>query len=220
VELYFDTAVQTATASGNPVAFVVWGGYPVSDTVKLVVSPEKAEAFDLALRIPSWSQQTEIVINQTESVPVTPGMTVLHRTWSPSDEITLRFDMRVEALRPAHYGTDRVGTPCDRFARVEWSTDVETPVNYAFVALRRGPLMLARDARLDEDFEPVHLNADADAYVDATRASAAALPFAARCRMKVRGSDGSQFTVVDYASAGKTWDSDSEMEVWLPKAED
>lgn len=217
VELYTDTVVQTATASGNPVAFVLSGNYPVNDTVKLVVSCETPESFDLALRIPSWSQHTKILLNQEEEIAVTPGMTVLRRVWGKATELMILFDMRVEALRPAHYGVDRVGKPCDQYAHLTWDTDAETPANHAFVALRRGPMMLARDARLDEDFAPVHLNADTDAYVEATRLSAAALPFPTRCRMRIREADGRQFTVIDYASAGKTWDSDSEMEVWIPK---
>ena len=36
---------------------------------------ETPEEFDLALRIPSWSAQTRVVLNREEDVPVTPGIT-------------------------------------------------------------------------------------------------------------------------------------------------
>ena len=217
VYLYTDTTVQTKTPSGNRIAFVFSGNYPVNGSIRLVVCPEQPEAFDLALRVPSWSEKTAVTVND-EPVPVTPGMTVIKREWGINDVVRVTFDLRVEALRPAHYGTDTVGIPVKNHSMVEWHTDTETPENHAFVALRRGPLMLARDARLNEGFAPVRLDAETDAYVEADVASAGGLSFPARCRLTVHGADGSRFTAVDYASAGKTWSDDSQCEVWLPKA--
>ena len=217
VELYTDTVVQKTTDDGTPVAFCLTGGYPQNDTVKISVCPACPKEFDLALRIPSWSRKTVLSVND-EDVPVTPGMTVIRREWKNADVIRITFDFSVEALRPAHFGSTRVKTMTPGRQELEWKTDTETPECFAYTALRRGPLLLARDVRIGEGLDPVTLplNGDKDTVLSATEASAASLPFPARCRMEIPTADGGSFTAVDYASVGKTWDKNSECEVWIP----
>lgn len=217
VELYTDTVVQKKTDDGTPVAFCLTGGYPANDSVKLTVCPAAPAEFDLALRIPSWSRETILTLNG-ETVPVTPGMTVLHRVWNHGDIIRITFDFSVEALRPAHYGSALVKTMVPGQRELKWLTDTEKPEYFAYAALRRGPMILARDARIGEGLDPVALplDGDKDTVLNATERSSASLPFPTRCRMEIPTSDGGSFTVVDYSSVGKTWDKNSECEAWIP----
>ena len=83
------------------------------------------------------------------------------------------------------------------------------------MALRRGPVVLARDARLGQAVDaPVSpaLNADGSARVFPCGSA----PFPSVVALNVRLADGGLMPMVDYASAGKTWQDDSKMCAWMP----
>ncbi len=102
---------------GN-VKLQITGDYPVSDHVEIEVMPDKTAEFTLTLRIPAWSEQTELTVNG-QPQPVTPGYAKIHRTWRTGDRVNLTFDMRPKVV----------------------------PLN-GMVALRRGPVVLSLDNRL------------------------------------------------------------------------
>lgn len=78
------------------------------------------------------------------------------------------------------------------------------------VAVLTGPLVLARDARLKEDIgERVNIKADSEGYVKAVPFKA---PFETVVAYEVCG-----IHMVDYSSAGKTWNDDSMVTVWMKK---
>ncbi|HUA67719.1 MAG TPA: beta-L-arabinofuranosidase domain-containing protein [Candidatus Saccharimonadales bacterium] len=106
------------TAQLGDVKLVISGDYPVSDRVAIRVTPARTEEFTLTLRIPAWSQHTELAVNG-KPVSVTPGYTKIRRTWHPNDRVQIAFDMR-----------PRVVTLNDD------------------VALLRGPIVLSLDNRL------------------------------------------------------------------------
>ena len=94
----------------------------------------------------------------------------------------------------------------------------ENPNTKFHIALRRGPLMLARDARLDGTVdEGVSVLADAEGYVPLTPSEKAQFPTMAEFQVPRIG--GGSFTVIDYASAGQTWDEDSKCCCWIPTRE-
>ena len=69
----------------------------------------------------------------------------------------------------------------------------ETPEHMEHVAFRRGPLILARDARLETGEEPVP----------------------ALCRVTVFPDGERPLTLIDCASAGRTWQEDSAFSIWM-----
>ena len=83
-----------------------------------------------------------------------------------------------------------------------------------FTAFCRGPLVLARDARLGQDIDtylqPV-LDEDGCAEEIPTQAE-----FDHQLALELKQKDGSAVRVIDYASAGKTWGEESRMAAWLP----
>ena len=97
----------------------VSGDYPVSDRVKIVVTPAQAQEFTLSLRIPSWSAQTVVRVNGS-AVPVERGYTKIRQTWRPGDVVEIAFDMRAKV----------------------------TELN-GQVSLQRGPVVLSLDNRLN-----------------------------------------------------------------------
>ena len=83
------------------------------------------------------------------------------------------------------------------------------------MALRRGPLVLARDARLPGDIHtPVFLQTDAEGYASTELCEPDGQPFAFTFRAKQE--DGTYLHLCDYASAGRTWDEQSLMCAWMP----
>ncbi len=113
VNLYAPGSAQV----GN-VKLKITGDYPVSDHVEIRVTPAKTEDFTLTLRIPAWSERTELKVNG-EPQPVTPGYAKIRRTWRKGDRVAITFDLRART--------------------VELNGQI---------ALQRGPVVLSLDNRL------------------------------------------------------------------------
>ncbi|RYG27709.1 hypothetical protein EON81_29715, partial [bacterium] len=72
------------TAQIDDVKLEVKGDYPVSDRTEIRVMPAKTGEFTLSLRIPEWSEKTEVRVNG-EAQTVTPGYTKIRRIWRAGD---------------------------------------------------------------------------------------------------------------------------------------
>ena len=98
------------------------------------------------------------------------------------------------------------------------SLDMRTrqQVQDGFVSFRRGPLVLARDARLGEDvFGDASVLLEEDGSVQTAPSQTATFPVL--LEQKLLQPYGGRLTVIDYASAGKTWDYDSLTAAWMPR---
>jgi DUF1680 family protein len=220
VQLYESGDYHTKTPSGNPIHFKIKTDYPVGDTVRIQVDPEQEERFALSLRIPSWSVDNSLTVNG-ELLDVTSGMTVIDRKWHTGDMVELHLDMRVEALRPTSFQKDFLRS------RIIWRTcDMvpfvmeETPEHRYHAAFRRGPLILVRDDRLgNSDCERLLLRSVEDVYLPAQTEDVSKLSFRALCCVTVFTEDEQPVRLIDCASAGRTWDSDSSFTVWMKTSE-
>jgi DUF1680 family protein len=105
-------------AQMGDVKLEISGDYPVSDQITIMVTPARPEYFTLSLRIPAWSEQTQLKVNGKE-MSVTPGYAKIRRTWRRGDRVTITFDMRARVVE------------CD-----------------SQIALQRGPVVLSLDNRL------------------------------------------------------------------------
>lgn len=194
VNLYGQISATAVLASGNCVSIEQTGDYPVGDTVQIRVAPEKPEAFALKLRIPPWSTKTTLALNG-ESQSVAPGgYAVLKRTWKPGDSLTLTFDMRARLVR--------------------------APGDPSFAAVMRGPVVLARDCRLESaDIDaPAAIKADRDGIVELMPVTDGKPEHIWMLyRVPVAGEGRSFVPMCDFASAGKTWSEVSRYRVWIPQ---
>ena len=193
VNFYQEGVVNTLTPAGNALTLKTQTAYPVCGNVRIQVEAGGEEEFVIALRIPSYSDNTVLTVNG-EVVPVTPGTYCeLSSAWGSGDVIELSFDMRVMEVTPMEYGVSRADAP--------------------YAALRRGPIVLAMDARLGNDLDKkVTLLKNEDGSVKVAPSKA---PFDALLCLDVYQKDGSTFKMVDYQSAGKTWAEDSRMCAWF-----
>lgn len=130
--------------------------------------------------------------------------------------VVLDLDMRTEVICPVPYGEQILMT------NVLWDMnyvapviDREDPMAKRHIALRRGPLMLAQENRLGYCVDdPVALDVDANGYVQATLESGLA-PYAALLEVTVPLKNGGRMLLTDYSSAGKLWNEESKMAVWI-----
>lgn len=205
----------SVTAPG--VNFVTETDYPKTGAIILTVNPEKPETFCLELRIPQWSEKTTLRVNG-QPVSVQKGYTRLQRLWNSGDTVELTLDMRTRAIRPISYGSQiLMNKPCWKAKYIAPNFDVEHPRAKDHVALQRGPVVLAQDARLGYSVGvPTPIKIDPDGYVAARMTESGGVAFSHLVQMQIPLKDGSCMTVVDYGSAGKTWAEDSKLAAWIP----
>lgn len=80
-----------------------------------------------------------------------------------------------------------------------------------YAAVTYGALVLARDARICNLDKKVRITDGKVSFAPSAKAD-----FDVMCEFEVSVDENEPFTMIDYASAGKTWDKQSEMEAWLP----
>lgn len=196
LNLYLPGTIATRTPDGAPLELEIETEYPKDGAISLTVATNEENPFTIALRIPGWSRRTVLAVNgQLQSA--TPGTyRELRRVWHSGDRIDLYLDMRTEILTPPEEPLP------DENSRYH-------------VALRRGPLILARDSRLPGDIRtPVHLKETEQGYADVRLTDAPDFPV--NFSFAAKQTDGTDLPLVDYASAGRTFDADSLVSAWMP----
>lgn len=178
-----------AVAGDVPVELTVETSYPAGGETSILVHPGRETSFPLRLRIPSFAESGRVFVNEEEQDGVCPGSFVeLCRCWKEGDRVRLSLSFAPRLV----YGME----------------NPEDPGSSRHAAVLYGPLALARDGRLGAEGMPVSVG-DGTLSV---RPAQAGIP--CQCCFNV-SLGGEEFLMVDYASAGKTWRRDSQMEVWM-----
>ncbi len=149
------------------------GGYPDDENATITLYCLAPRRFGLKLRIPYWSENTRVRVGGAD-VPTQAGTYCeIQREWQEGDTVELIFSMPLAVIA----------------------------VEGGFSALRRGPIILARDSRLGDLDRPYNAPSKlllAQQYPGIRRVYALA--------------DGSR--VCDYSSAGNTFASTSQLRVF------
>lgn len=179
--LYSDAKIKTQTPAGQDICVELNGNYPYGLNVKMNLQMNMEENFAMYFRIPEWSEKTSIMINGKEvRHNASEGYLQVEKTWK-NDVIELSFDSRV---------------------KVHMVEDLKY--------MQVGPVILARDARLEQDvakeLEIKECNSEVDAFMNLQS------DIKANIMYTVVTSCGN-VNVIDYASAGKTWKEDSKLSV-------
>ena len=113
----------------GPVRISQETAYPRDGRIALAVDPPEPAEFPLFLRIPSWAQSAEILLNgEPVEREATPGTYLrLERAWAPGDRLVLTFPLTLQVHR-------RSNTDVHRNQPIQ-SLD--------YFALTRGPLVYA-----------------------------------------------------------------------------
>lgn len=192
INLYNACTVNNRTPLGKKLELQMKGDFPNSNAVKIVVNPAAAENFSMSLRIPSWSEHTQVSVNGKKVNNVIPGKYLqLTRKWKKGDAIDIRFEMKA-VLLDAPKGQNRAG---DNFQAVKY-----------------GPIVLSRDENTDTNYnQPVQIVADKSKIVKVV----AEKPTLSTTRMEfeVPTTDG-PIRMIDYASVNG-W-TGKKICTWLP----
>jgi DUF1680 family protein len=123
VHLYDNNELNWKLEDGTPIRIKQTTRYPWDGTVEFTVTPERIKEFTLFLRIPAWSQSTEVYIGgKRVSSGVKPGeYLALKQQWKPGETVRLALDMKPQVLMAHPRVLDNQGR----------------------VALKRGPIVYA-----------------------------------------------------------------------------
>ena len=183
---------------GTAVALDIETDYPIEGRVKIGIHTERPIEFSLKLRNPAWTD--------SES-----GYSVYTKTWQ-DDFIKLCWDMPVKLHFPKYIEEDTVYTNVvDDFDGYYTALPVslkhsENEKNY--VAFTRGPLTLAADSRMGKAADSVFFLPEKTSVSE--RGDVGGEPYFLKMRFE---KDGEEFYLVDYANAGRDWQSD--IAAWL-----
>ena len=215
INLFVNGICEAYLPNGDEITLTTETEYPKTEYVKITLGLKNTYTGKIYLRNPEWSKNTVVKYNGAK-VKATEGYTVIEGEFSDGDVIEISLDMRTQAILPIPYGTQILMNEVVWGANYMVSTfDREDPIAHRHIALRRGPVMLAQENRLGYSVDkPIDVLINPDGYVDVTLSDGAA-PYKAIVEAKVPLSDGSLMTVTDYASAGKLWNEESKMAVWM-----
>ena len=216
LNLFIDGSISAYTPTGKKIGVKVSTEYPKTENVKIKLSLEENERFELLLRNPQWSKTTTIAVNG-KTVSVSEGYTAIEREWQDGDVIEIALDMRTEVVRPIVYGGQML---CAHWVGKEDYVipeyDEQDSQSKHRLAFRRGPLMLAQENRFGYDVEiPVDIDAWDKEYVDTPFVDSTEIPYKHMVAVKLPLKSGGYMTVTDYASAGKLWSDDTKLSVWM-----
>ncbi len=198
VGLYFsgDFLLENVGPNRANVKLSVNTMYPADGRVEIIIREVSVDAgaFEAAFRIPAYAKGTTVEVNGKTMIAFSGDFLRLHREWNAGDKIVLNISMNPRLV---------FGQP-----------HPEDPKSEHKVAVLYGPLVLARDQRLGEVGNVITLTKREVSL----KAYEACIDFPCQCAFMVR-IDGNEFPMIDYASAGKTWRRDSEMEAWMDSQE-
>src|SRR5215467_4026212 len=100
VHLYENSQLDWKLQDGTPLGVEQKTNYPWAGAAEVSVSPAKPAEFTLYLRIPGWSNGTQVVVNGTPVSGATAGQYLaLKREWKKGDLVKLEFDMKPQVIQ-------------------------------------------------------------------------------------------------------------------------
>jgi DUF1680 family protein len=122
---FYEPSTLDVSLAGTPVKLTQKTRYPLDGAVEISVDPQRPARFALLVRIPGWCRSCTAAVNGKEILICYPGeYHRIDRLWKPGDRVSLHFDMPALLVKGTY-------------------------TNEGLVAVQRGPLVLAFDARLN-----------------------------------------------------------------------
>lgn len=199
LNLYAESQANIVLSDKNEVKIIQHTDYPVSDKIEIEVNPKKEGIFTLALRIPEWSKKNAVLLNGVEdkSSILAGSYLYISRKWKQGDKIALTLDLRAKLIT----------------------------LN-GFMAIVRGPIVLARDTRFNDGFvdETLAVEHDRNNFVPLIPIKSnfdnSWMSFKVNALTSIYSGDKSSFREIhlcDFGSAGNMWSEQQRYRVWLPK---
>ena len=213
---FYENGTVETEIDGTPITMRIETDYPADGHIRLVVLTEKPIDFTLKCRLPAWSENTKI--DAPLPFTVAGGYATVSGRWQNGMTVELDLDMRVRITRPIPWETDTVYTemdPQDSARGIYNSTAVQVthrPEDDDYISLARGPLTLAADSRTGKAADSRFTFRDYRCIARINAEITPNIPCLLSCTFT--DADGAEFRLIDYASAGRDWQTD--IAAWLP----
>jgi len=101
---YGPSEVTAQVQSGETVRITEETEYPFRDSIKLTVHVKAPVRFPIQLRVPSWTRNAEIVVDE-ERYPAEAGtFSMIDREWKEGDTVQIKFPMEVRVESQVNNG--------------------------------------------------------------------------------------------------------------------
>ena len=197
---FFEKGEACVNIDGVDVALKIDTEYPVCGKVKISVKTSAPIEFVLKIRNPGWAESPN-------------GYLCYEKVWH-NDTVECEFDMTLKLHYPEKWDEAVVYTDTSKnTAGFHCATAVKVyhdEKDDRYVAVTRGPLTLCADSRTgksaDSEFDIRNIGEICENEI------VSGVP--CLVKLKLCGKDKKEFFLVDYASAGKDWQTD--IAAWLP----
>ena len=196
---FFEKGTFHAWVGPRRVSIAIDTNYPVDGHVHIQVLSQRPNDFTLKVRNPGWAKG---------------GYMYFTRRWY-FDELDLTFDMPVRMHRPEYWAEDVVYI--DEKQKAPGYIHSAGPMNVVhkpeeddYIAYTRGPLTLAADGRTGKAADSVFVPTRNVQQAEGDLASGVPCTV----QMTFTPENGEPYTLVDYASAGRDWET--LIAAWLP----
>src|SRR5215467_3213994 len=102
IHLYENSQLDWKLQDGTALGVVQKTNYPWDGQVDITLNPAKTTSFTLYLRIPGWSDRTQVTVNGRPALASPGQYLTLKRDWSQQDRVSLKFDMQPRVLQANH----------------------------------------------------------------------------------------------------------------------
>jgi DUF1680 family protein len=99
VHLYDNSQLDWHLENGIALKITQKTNYPWDGAVEITITPAQATDFAFYVRIPGWSEGTQVKINGSPVSAAIPGQYLaMQRRWSPGDVVSLKFNMAPQVI--------------------------------------------------------------------------------------------------------------------------
>ena len=100
VNQFVPSTARLKLATGTGVTLKQTTGYPSDETIRLDLTPEKAEAFTIRIRLPGWCENPVLMVNGTTVEALKAGTyCAIKREWKTGDVVELLLPMTPQWLK-------------------------------------------------------------------------------------------------------------------------
>ena len=191
INFYESGEMKTTTPGCQSLTITQSTDYPIDGRIKITLTLEKSEDFAISFRIPAWGNGATISFNGRTAVSDS-GYYTVKEEWKSGDVIEIDIPMAVKRILPPDGAENQ---------------DV-------FAAYRRGPIVLAADARLVDPASVIDVVCDEEGIADHRSVYCSEIKDTLEC-IELEKGNGEKVRLIDYSSAGKTWANDSRCAAWL-----
>lgn len=194
---FFEAGAACLNYKGVDVNFTFETRYPADGKIRIIIKSQEPVRFILNVRSPGWSTSPS-------------GYISYDREWH-DDTIDIEYQMPLVFHTPERWDQDTVyidtSTKVGGFYTASAVNVRHCEQDDKYVAITRGPITLAADSRTGKE-------ADSKFDFNAVCKNEMAVDTKYITKIKFSDDNGSDFCLIDYASAGRDWES--VIAAWLP----